>query len=429
MNADVSLVTIVADDLTGAIDTAQGFAARGHETSVVAVLSVGSELQADTPESSIVGVNTDSRYNVAERAADRVAAVVRRIPGERVYKKIDSTLRGNVGSETNAALRASGADLALVAPAFPAAGRTTSYGIHYVNGTPVDQTEYAADTKGPSSATVTDYFEGYDRTVVHISADIIEAGHERVAARLADTVQQTDEPPVVVCDACDGSDLATIADAGDEYDTLYVGSGGLAEHVAVPESGADSTGSLSPPAGAPLGVVGSVSSTSIAQLERVPEEIVIELDPITLLTETAVKDAVEVVCDRLAYNEPAILTAATDKQTVAQTIEAGKRRGLNSEEIGSHIAAGLAETAAAVVTTEPPSGLFYTGGDVAIEGLSSLDATIVRLLGRSISTGIPVGRLVDGVSPGIPLITKAGGFGDEEAIINCLEALSGNDAR
>lgn len=110
---------VVADDLTGAMDTASEVAARGYETVVVAVPD------ASPPGATVVAVNTDSRYATPSYAADAVGSCVNAVGAATVYKKIDSTLRGNVGSEVTAALRTTAADLAVVAPAFPATGRRT----------------------------------------------------------------------------------------------------------------------------------------------------------------------------------------------------------------------------------------------------------------------------------------------------------------
>lgn len=421
-------VCIVADDLTGTMDTSQGFAARDYGTSVVAVPPAESGGLDGRPDSPILGVNTDTRYDDAATAARAVAEVVRTVPADTVYKKVDSTLRGNVGAETDAALTASGADLALVAPAFPAAGRTTRDGVHYVEDTPLDETEYADDEKGPSSPKLVDVFQSEDRAVEQVSIDVVESGREQVAAALTAAVERHHRPPVVICDAQTAEDLSTIAAAGADHDALYVGSGGLAEHVAVEGApGETSLPSAARPSGSPLAVVGSVSATTLAQLEQVPAESVVELDPVDLLTEPASEAAASRAADRLADGRPAVLTAATDRETVERTVGEGEARDLGPDEIRERIASGLAATAAAVVESQPPSGLFYTGGDVAVAGLRALDATTVTLTGDAVSAGIPLGRLADGVASGTPLVTKAGGFGSEGTIVNCLDRLSEND--
>ena len=72
-----------------------------------------------------VALDTDSRTRPAGFAAKRVLEAARAVRESRlVCKKLDSTLRGNVAAELSAALGATRRGR-VVAPAFPAASRTT----------------------------------------------------------------------------------------------------------------------------------------------------------------------------------------------------------------------------------------------------------------------------------------------------------------
>lgn len=417
-------VVVVADDLTGAVDTVHGFATRGHDGAVVAVPPADGQGAHLDPEPSILGVNTDSRYTPPREAAVAVSELVTAVSASVVYKKVDSTLRGNISAEVDAALRASGAELALFAPAFPATGRVTIDGVHYVDDVLITDTEYGTDTNGPSSATLSELFGHLDRPVETISRDVVEAGSERVAGKLASSIERASDPPVVICDARTDQDLAALATAGSRFDTLYAGSGGLAEHVFVPDSNGQSAVSTEPRTGAPLGVVGSASEATLAQLARVPEEYVVELDAEGLLTDPASDPATRRATERLQRDNPVVLTAATDRETVERTVDAGRKQGLSPNEVGERVASGLAETAGATFEAGSPSGLLYTGGETAVAGLQALDSTTVRLSGRSVEAGVPVGSIVDGSGAGTPLITKAGGFGTPETINSSLGVLT-----
>lgn len=413
-------VGIVADDLTGAMDTAHGFAARGYATTVRA----GRPTEAITidGETAVLSVNTNSRYSDGKAAATAVAETIERVPAWRVYKKVDSTLRGNFTAEVEAALGASGAAVALVAPAFPSAGRTTEGGVHYVEGVAVAETEYGDDEKGPATSAIPDLFESVDRPVVTIPLETVEAGRDAVAAAIEDAVAASERPPVAVCDAREDAHLGAIAAAGADRDgeVLYVGSGGLAERMTL---GGVETAPPSMPtfaAGAPLGVVGSVSETTLTQLGRVPDEAIVELDGSALLTGGDPEAAIERATERLDGGRPVVMTSATDRAAVERTLAAGRRRGLTDAEIRDRVATGLARIARRVHDASEPSGLFVTGGDIAIAVIDSLAATAVSLTGMEVEAGIPIGRLADGVAAGTPLITKAGGFGTDEAIVDSL---------
>lgn len=111
-------LVIIADDLTGAQDTAAPFAARGAKVWVALNAESVADALAQSPD--ILAVSTNSRELSEREATKRVAAVLAALPsGARLFKKIDSRLKGNVVAE----LSAISFDHALVAPAIPAFGR------------------------------------------------------------------------------------------------------------------------------------------------------------------------------------------------------------------------------------------------------------------------------------------------------------------
>ncbi len=147
-------LAIIADDLTGAADTGACFAKAGLAT-VIALSS------AAIPDADVVVLSTESRDISASDAARAVkGAVARLADGEGddsalrsdsncvwIYKKMDSALRGHPREELLAAMEAIGATRALVAPAFPAEGRTTVGGRQHIDGVPVE----SSGIRGPDA--------------------------------------------------------------------------------------------------------------------------------------------------------------------------------------------------------------------------------------------------------------------------------------
>jgi uncharacterized protein YgbK (DUF1537 family) len=120
-------VGMVADDLTGALDAAAPFAARGLRTLVVlSPFGLETADRARLREAEVICINTASREIPAEEARRRVLAATTELmaltPGL-LFKKVDSRLKGHVGVETGAMLQLSGRARALVAPAIPDLGR------------------------------------------------------------------------------------------------------------------------------------------------------------------------------------------------------------------------------------------------------------------------------------------------------------------
>ena len=120
---------ILADDLSGAADCAVG-GVRAGLTSVVLL-----DDSACGP-AQVIAIDADTRHR-SPRVSRAVNAALWRshsAPGRLFYKKIDSTLRGNFATDMSAL---AGAGVAIVAPAFPASGRTTRDGRVFVNGEPL----------------------------------------------------------------------------------------------------------------------------------------------------------------------------------------------------------------------------------------------------------------------------------------------------
>ena len=180
---------VIADDLTGALDSGAGFAAAGLRAALPF-----SGLPADVPCAGVVLINTASREGSASAAATATREASERVRAagiERVYKKMDSVLRGHPGPELAAVLDVF-RGRALVAPAFPAQGRVTRNGVQYAHGGPVEP------------------FGGFLR-------DALEGAATRSDVRDAET----------------DDDLAQIAReaAGNAAYRVWCGTAGLAKHV------------------------------------------------------------------------------------------------------------------------------------------------------------------------------------------------------
>jgi D-threonate/D-erythronate kinase len=79
-------------------------------------------------------------------------------------------------------------------------------------------------------------------------------------------------------------------------------------------------------------------------------------------------------------------------------------------------AACLAQVVGILATQHPPAGLVLTGGDAAIAVSIVLQAEALHLHGE-LAPGVPWGTLTGGALPELPVVTKAGGFGDENTLL------------
>jgi uncharacterized protein YgbK (DUF1537 family) len=132
-------IGILADDLTSAADGAGPFVERG-------VRAVVGRRRLPLHDAAIVAVDSGSRSVPASQAVRRVSELAEQLASRDVlYKTVDSTLRGHVTAELEAAYAASGRKMLVFAPAFPGAGRTTASGVQLVDGIPVAETVYGHD--------------------------------------------------------------------------------------------------------------------------------------------------------------------------------------------------------------------------------------------------------------------------------------------
>ena len=135
---------IIADDITGALDTGVQFVNYG----IMPLLLVQQRVEYEKYKDNIIEVlviDAETRHMKAEDAYRVVYQLVREAAEAGVkfiYKKTDSGLRGNVGSELSATLQASGQKFLAFLPAFPKMNRVTSGGIHYIDGIPLRSSIY-----------------------------------------------------------------------------------------------------------------------------------------------------------------------------------------------------------------------------------------------------------------------------------------------
>lgn len=141
---------IIADDLTGANDTALQFHQRGANTKILLDSDCTPKVKAGT---EVWALSSESRNVPSEEALRRLEKAVRTFQEnfsfDYYYKKIDSTLRGHIALETLKMLELLEYDAAIIIPAFPQEGRITVGGYHLAKGVPIGRTEIAIDPHSP----------------------------------------------------------------------------------------------------------------------------------------------------------------------------------------------------------------------------------------------------------------------------------------
>ncbi len=96
--------------------------------------------------------------------------------------------------------------------------------------------------------------------------------------------------------------------------------------------------------------------------------------------------------------------------------------GAQATAVTERLAQALAVLAKELVQTTPIAGLVATGGDTARAVLTQLGVAGVDLLAE-LAPGIPIGLAHGGPCAGMPVITKAGGFGGPDALTQAAQWL------
>lgn len=140
-------VLALADDLTGALETAAKFAAQGIAAQVTTDPHIHQE-----PRVPVLVIDTETRHlspDEARRRVRDVATEARPFSPWLIYKKTDSTLRGHIAAEFQALLGVFPERELCYAPAYPEMGRTAREGRLYVHNVPVHETDFARDSLNP----------------------------------------------------------------------------------------------------------------------------------------------------------------------------------------------------------------------------------------------------------------------------------------
>jgi len=407
--SDNPAVLIIADDLTGAADSAVACVTHG----LSAVVRFGRDSSDAGAEA--LSLDTDTRAMTPQDAAAITADVVARHRGGAdtlLFKKIDSTLRGHPGAEIAAALQArrrrritadAPRGCVILAPAFPALGRTTVAGCQLLDGAPIEQTELWRREGMDGTVRLLDLMATAGLAAALAPLAEVRTGPAALRARIGAQLQRAD---IVVCDAETDADLAVIAEATLPLaGAIWAGSAGLVGHLVA------AAGLARPPVPVPvpvsparcgplLFVVGSLSPVSHRQAARLARENIATLR----VDASLIDDAPGAARFAKAWDD----ALASGRDILVQTADDTRLAVERAAELRAEIASRIAASAPRI------RGVFATGGETARAILSTMGVSTLRILGE-VQPGIPI-SVAAGPQAWL-VVTKAGAFGDCETMI------------
>lgn len=421
-------VAVIADDLTGANAAGILFTTRGFST---ATILNDSEDMANS-NYDVICVNANTRYSPQKKANNRIrhlTSILLKNQPEIICKRIDSTVRGNIGTEIDAVLDSIGHDAAaIVVPSFPSSGRTMVGGYLLVNGVPVQETEVAKDPIVPlKQSYVPDIIKKQSiRQISLIDIGTILLGKEKLLAVLDQHIQSGAK--IIVIDAVTNDHIEVIADAMANlpFSFVPVDPGPLSAAYAYKKI----KNSIKEPQ--IILSIGSCTSLSRLQLMYFIKESNVHpiyVSPYDLainekFRRAEISRAILEGSNGSRKDQPLVVSTLAPDQDIIQLSEIAKLQNVTEEEVSKSITEGLAEITMKIIEQNPLrfSGVFSSGGDVT--------ASLCRISGvhgiELIDEVVPLvayGKLTGGILNGMHIVTKGGLIGKERTIFHCVEVL------
>ena len=423
---------VIADDLTGG--NATGVLLKKMNYQAYTVMNTESmDLQA-LEDCDCVIYPTDSRGVVPEVACQRVYDICSLLKDDavKVYSnRIDSTLRGNLGSETDAMLDCLGEDyVAIVAPRFPASGRIVIDGYMLVNGLPLHKTDIAIDPKTPvkvSEVEVLFHEQSKYKTASILMKDLMHGKHY-----LADVMKAhvAEGCRILVVDCVTQEDLDLIADASitSKLKIVAVDPGvftaTLSRKLITPTQKKEKNRILA--------VVGSVNPNTKAQMEELwlsqrIHNVFVKTRELLESEEQRSAEIQRVIHEILEVSHlNTVSTVTGDGIYPENRIDFQpymEKYHCSMDDVTDKINSAFAEIAYGIFQAQPEyKGLYTSGGDVTVAVCKKFQTAGLSLSDEVLPLAA-YGQFLTGDFAGIHIITKGGSQGERDAINRCITYL------
>lgn len=423
---------VIADDLTGA--NATGVLLKKMSYKTYTVLNKERLELTTLKDCDCLMYPTNSRGIDGEIAYNRVYNVTNLLKSKeiKVYaKRIDSTLRGNIGCETDAILDVLGEEyIAIAAPCFPESSRIVIGGYMLVNGLPLHKTEVALDPKTPVlTSEVKKVFEKQSNyKVATIFMKDMMSGKHALADEILKLKQEGNK--ILVFDCVTQEDLELIADAVITSKVPFVAvdpgvfTSTVARKIIVPSETKTKNKILA--------VVGSVNPVTKKQME----ELWLSQKTFNVFVNT--KELVEgenrknaevdrVVCEilenSLKYNINTVTGDGIFPENRIDFLKIAKRENTTVDEISNRINEAFAEITYHICKKDENfKGLYTSGGDITVSVCRKFDTAGLNLKDEVLPLAA-YGKILKGEFDGLHIITKGGMVGKSNAITKCITYL------
>lgn len=424
---------LIADDLTGGADAGAQFAKQGLRTFLISGATKSHSDLSKYDQQDVLVVNTDSRGLNPEKAYVLISNLLKNYQRNLfpiIYKKIDSTLRGNIGCEIDAILEKTDGVLCFVAPSYPEQNRTLVGGILIVGEKPLALTEVARNTPSPvQESHVYKILQNQSRNPVGwIDLTHVASTSEGLKKAVEGASRKGNR--IIIFDAVSRQDLSNVAEVGFSLKKkpFFVGSAGLAEEVAKKMTPSRA------PSPAPFNremkkfkhifvVSGTASSVTHGQLAKIKQR---GIPSYSLSKYLLACDEAGAQAKRKEMSKRISNSLSQGMAILKTTAEMLRPKGSENLPIHLKIVKTLAEVALLSLELSTLKvqdlAIILTGGDTAQSLVNAFENDGIAIEGELLG-GIVKGHLRGGKWNGLSIITKAGAFGKEDALEKIVDIL------
>lgn len=396
---------IIADDITGALDTGVQLAGSGVKTKVTTACRIEPSRLGDT---QVLVIDAETRHLPAKQAAAIVRDIVSQaveLKVPHIYKKTDSALRGNIGAELEAMLEASGEKRLAFLPAFPKNDRFTVKGIHYIGKTPVAESVFGADPFEPvRHSRVTELIAEQSTAPLH-SVPVGGAWSDAAGIYVFDA--STEEHLEKAGKMLQTADVLHISAGCAGFAAVLTGLLALKKHPCTRPD-------LAPKLLVVCGSVNPITCEQIALAEEqgfahwrlTPKQ---KLDQGYWQTIDSAQTLDDLRC--MLAEHPFLIIDSNDEGSNAATAQYAETHGLTTDDIRVSISRSLGEIVNGLFSCPDLGTLLITGGDTLLQCMAQIGVSEMEPV-CEVFSGVVLSRFSHGGCSRY-VVSKSGGFGEK----------------
>lgn len=419
------MIYIIADDLTGANDTGVQFAKNNYKT-MVSILEDKSLNIVVPDDLDVFVIDSETREvekNIARNRMKNILGKLNITKEDIVYKKVDSTLRGNVGVEIAEIMKILDKDICIFSPSFPFLQRITVGGYLLVQQKPLGFSEYSSNPlveNGDNSFIPFLLKKQTNFSIGQIDLKEVSRGKEVILSKINELYKKGNK--IIVVDSTNEEHLKDIFASSLKFDgsVLFSGSAGLANHFSQIFTKKEKSKKNITNKGPIAVVVGSRNPMAMKQIECLKgkidfEEIKIDLENVFLNKEETLNEYILKGITATKKNQHLLIytdAVHNDKEKINKKLMSEYHLSFRDLEI--NIKKIFGEIVLKILQNGNLRNLILTGGDVALGVCKELGISKLTIL-EELLPGIPLSAACfENIF--LNIMTKAGGFGEEDTL-------------